>query len=357
VTRLHAELQAAATHHVTVVAASGDIGVVGEPCSIKGLTGAFTPVKGVSLPASDPLVPAAGGTSLNASHKTGAYLSETAWGLPYSDPGSTFQASGGGHGHLFARPGYQDGVPDIGATRGVPDVAADTSGHTGMALAISEGAGKTYIRNSGGTSATAPLWAGLIALANQYAGRRLGFVNPTLYRIAHTPLYHQAFHDITTGTNTVTFPPKTITGYQAAPGWDPTTGPGSPNAQVLIPCSPATPTPEPTGAVPASHRRPPGWCFSPPSNTSTRRARSLSPMDRRAGPWWVFVVAAYGAVGLGRWHGLAMAGWLIACGVRGRHVPCPRCLSRTLPTCWPRASASGPTCGRPRCTVIPRSMR
>jgi subtilase family serine protease len=175
VARLHAALRAAASHHVTVVAASGDVGVVGEPCSlIKALTGGtFTPVKEANLPASDPLVLAAGGTSLTASHKTGTY--------------------------------------------------------------ISEGGGKISIRNSGGTSASAPIWAGIIALADQYAGRHLGFVNPALYRIARGPRNHQAFHDITTGSNTAKFPPKTFQGYRAAPGWDPVTGWGSPNARVLIP--------------------------------------------------------------------------------------------------------------------------
>jgi subtilase family serine protease len=187
------------------------------------------------LLAADPLVLAAGGTTLTASHATGAYLGEIAWGLPYGMPRGSFQASGGGFSRLFARPTYQDGVPGTRATRGVPDVAADASGHTAMAMAISEGAGRTYIRDGGGTSATAPLWAGLIALADQYAGRHLGFVNPALYHTAVTTAYHRALHDITTGTNTVRFPPKTITGYQAAPGWDPVTGLGSPNAQALIP--------------------------------------------------------------------------------------------------------------------------
>jgi subtilase family serine protease len=237
VARLHAALRAAASHHVTVVAASGDVGVVGEPCSlIKALTGGtFTPVKEANLPASDPLVLAAGGTSLTASHKTGTYISESAWGLPFGDPGSAFQASGGGFSRVFARPGYQAGVPGMGATRGLPDVSADASGHTGMALVISEGGGKISIRNSGGTSASAPIWAGMIALADQYAGRHLGFVNPALYRIARGPRNHQAFHDITTGSNTAKFPPKTFQGYRAAPGWDPVTGWGSPNARVLIP--------------------------------------------------------------------------------------------------------------------------
>jgi subtilase family serine protease len=92
------------------------------------------------------------------------------------------------------------------------------------------------IRNSGGTSASAPIWAGIIALGDQYAKRHLGFVNPAIYQIAGSPQYHQAFHDITAGnSNTTEFPHRTITGYRAAPGWDPVTGWGSPNAEVLVP--------------------------------------------------------------------------------------------------------------------------
>jgi hypothetical protein len=62
-----------------------------------------------------------------------------------------------------------------------------------------------------------------------------GFVNPALYRIASTPLYHTTFHDITTGKSTVEFSPQTFTGYQATRGWDPVTGLGSPDVQVLVP--------------------------------------------------------------------------------------------------------------------------
>ena len=237
VSSVAAALQAAASRHVTVVAASGDIGSVAEPCDVYAAlagTSAFTPVKEVNLLASDPLVLGAGGTSLTASHATGAWQGETAWGLPYGNPGSAVQASGGGFSRLFPRAGYQDGVPGIRADRGVPDVSADASGHTGMAIALSDG-GRTTIRNSGGTSASAPIWAALIALADQYAGRHLGFVNPAIYQIASGPRYHQAFHDVTSGNNTVRFPAQTINGYQAAPGWDPVTGWGSPDAQVLIP--------------------------------------------------------------------------------------------------------------------------
>ena len=81
----------------------------------------------------------------------------------------------------------------------------------------------------------APLWAAVIALANQHAGRNLGFINPALYRIGRSTHYRQAFHDVTTGTSTVKSPALTITGYPAAPGWDPVTGWGSPNAQALVP--------------------------------------------------------------------------------------------------------------------------
>jgi len=234
---VNAALQEAADRQVTVVAASGDIGAVSEPCDVYSALaggGPFTPVKAVTLLASDPLVLGAGGSSLIASHTTGTWNSETAWSLPYGTPGTAVQASGGGFSSLFPRPGYQDGVPGLGTTRGVPDVSADANPHTGMAIVLSDGTTST-VRNSGGTSASAPIWAALIALADQYAGRHLGFVNPAIYQIATSPSYHRAFHDITVGNNTVQFPPATITGYQAAPGWDPVTGLGSPDAQVLIP--------------------------------------------------------------------------------------------------------------------------
>jgi subtilase family serine protease len=220
VATMNSALEYAADRHVTVVVASGDQGVLGN--------GSSTPVKEVILPSSDPLMLAVGGTSLTANPVTGAYISETTWDTPSS-------GSGGGFSRLFARPAYQDGVPGIGATRGVPDVAADAEGSTGMALAFSSPGGSYELIGAGGTSAGAPFWAGLIALADQEAGHPLGFVNPAIYRIARGPLYHQAFHDITTGNNSAVLNGVTITGYQAGPGWDPVTGWGTPDAQVLIP--------------------------------------------------------------------------------------------------------------------------
>ena len=238
--RVNAALQATVDRGMTVVTASGDIGAAAYQCDLySALTGTApaAPVRGVLLLASDPYVLGAGGTSLTASHATGAWISETAWGLASGNPGNaggSFQASGGGFSQLFARPSYQAGVPGISASRGVPDVSADASDRTGVAVVFSNGTRDT-VQSHGGTSASAPIWAALIALADQYAGRHLGFINPAIYRIARGPHDHQAFHDITTGNNTVRFPPATITGYQAASGWDPVTGWGSPNAEALIP--------------------------------------------------------------------------------------------------------------------------
>jgi subtilase family serine protease len=228
---INAALEYAAARHITFVASSGDGGAISD----LGRFGSSTPVKEVSLPASDPLVLAVGATSLTANPVTGAYLSETALNsLPTVVDGHS-EASGGGFSHLFASPAYQQGVPGIGAMRGVPDVAGDGSATTGLAFVLAAPGGAYALVPEGGTSAAAPFWAGLIALADQEAGHPLGLVNPALYQIARGPLSHQAFHDVTAGENTVVVNGATITGYQAGPGWDPVTGWGTPDAQVLIP--------------------------------------------------------------------------------------------------------------------------
>jgi subtilase family serine protease len=214
VAEMHSILLRAAADHVTVIGSSGDDGWFPTP---RGWGGQ---VKEVSLPASDPLVLGVGGTILTANRKTGAYISETAW-----------PDSGGGFSHLYARPAYQDGVPGISTTRGVPDVAGDAGTIGGMALLLTgTNGGEPHLISPPGTSGSAPLWAGLVALADQYAHHDLGFINPAIYSIARSSSYHKAFHDITTddfatGTN----------GYPATPGWDAITGWGTPNAEALIP--------------------------------------------------------------------------------------------------------------------------
>jgi subtilase family serine protease len=214
VAQVNAALEQARDQHVTFVAASGDTGAISDD----------GPPRQVSMPASDPLVLAVGGTALDATWATGAYHGEMAW-----NEGT--DASGGGFSSLFARPAYQDGVARIGADRAVPDVAANADSATAMAMVFSG----DVLQPATGTSAATPLWAGVIALADQEVGQHLGFVNPAIYAIARGPAYRQAFHDVVTGDNSVLWPTGVPTGYTAGPGWDPVTGWGSPNAQYLVP--------------------------------------------------------------------------------------------------------------------------
>jgi subtilase family serine protease len=226
---INSVLQSAQREHVTMIFSTGDSGAATTACPPE--TGSAT-AKGVDLPASDPLALAVGGTSLHAKRKTGAYIGETAWNTSASASGPS--AGGSGFSRLFPRPAYQTGIDGTGTARGVPDVAADADYRPGIAVAF-HGGGQNDILGGGGTSAAAPLWAAILALADQSAGRHLGFINPALYQIGRSTHYHQAFHDVTTGTNTVKLPGQTIVGYRAALGWDPLTGWGSPNAQALIP--------------------------------------------------------------------------------------------------------------------------
>jgi subtilase family serine protease len=211
---MNAVLQQAREQHVTVIASSGDTGAISDD----------GPPRQVSMPASDPLVLAVGGTTLDAARPSGTYHGEIAWN-------DSTNASGGGYSGLFPRPSYQDGLARADATRGVPDVAANANPATAMAIEYSDG----NLRPAEGTSAATPLWAGVIALADQQAGQHLGFINPAIYAIARSPAYHQAFHDVTTGDNSVLWHSGVIAGYHAGPGWDPVTGWGSPNTQYLIP--------------------------------------------------------------------------------------------------------------------------
>src|SRR6516162_3344934 len=102
-------------------------------------------------------------------------------------------------------------------------VAAGAAAATAMTLTFTGGA----LYPAQGTSAATPLWAAVITLADQDAGHHLGFVHPALYAISRGPAYHRAFHDVTTGDNSVFWPTGLFTGYAAGPGWDPVTGWGS----------------------------------------------------------------------------------------------------------------------------------
>ena len=166
VAAMHEALQQARDQHVTVIGPSGDNGAIASHggASVQ-----------VNLPASDPLVLGVGGTLLDTT-PAGAYLGEMAWN-------DNTEASGGGYSSLFPRPSYQDGLARARATRGVPDVSANADPYGAMAIEYGNG----ELRGDTGTSSSASLWAGVIALADQEAGRHLGFVNPAIYPSAAAP--------------------------------------------------------------------------------------------------------------------------------------------------------------------------
>ncbi|HTW74189.1 MAG TPA: S53 family peptidase [Steroidobacteraceae bacterium] len=203
-TAMDQAFQAAAALGVTVCVASGDGG------SSDGVSGGAAHV---DFPASSPFALGCGGTSLRASGNR--ITSESVW----NDQSTRGGAGGGGVSGYFAVPDWQHGLTAATSAgvrtplsgRGVPDVAGDADPQTGYEVRID--GSQTVI---GGTSAVAPLWAGLLALANALNGRAAGYVNPLLY--AHPA----ALHDITQGNNG---------GFEATVGWDACTGLGSPIGQ------------------------------------------------------------------------------------------------------------------------------
>ncbi|MGA2218233.1 MAG: S53 family peptidase, partial [Terracidiphilus sp.] len=209
---LDAACQSAAALGVTITVAAGDNG------SSDGATG-----NNVDFPASSPHVLACGGTKLDADGAT--IVSEVVWNETANNEGAT----GGGVSTLFALPSWQANAkvpaPSVSTGgRGVPDVAGDADPTTGYTIRVD---GETTV--IGGTSAVAPLWAGLVAVANEQLGTQVGFINPAIYASKAA----SAFNDITQGNNGA---------FSAGPGWDACTGLGSPIASKLIPLlAPAAP--------------------------------------------------------------------------------------------------------------------
>jgi subtilase family serine protease len=222
----HQAFVRAEAERISVFASAGDSGSAQPDCNGDG--GFFL---SASTPASDPLVTGVGGTHLNANFTTGAYQSESVW----NDSGTSIDigAGGGGFSTKYLRPFYQ-AFANHKATRGVPDVAFNADVFGGVLATCSAcGAGPGAFFIFAGTSSGSPQWAAITALADQAAGHRLGFLNPTLYVIGVAVTnYNFAFHDITTGNNA--WDVTGVPGYSAGPGWDPATGLGSPNAAHLI---------------------------------------------------------------------------------------------------------------------------
>ncbi len=203
---------------VTVLSGSGDNGAT-DWANIAATRLAATPT--VNFPADVPWVTAVGGTSLFHADNG---ITESAW-----------SGSGGGVSTFFTQPSFQQNLPTsaqhmLNGHRGLPDVSADANPDTGMAFYIG---GQWSL--TGGTSAATPLWAALIAIADQMAGHSLGFINPGLYKLGLSPNAQRDFRDITNGSNAVNNSSVHIQGFQAAHGWDGVTGWGAPLASHLLP--------------------------------------------------------------------------------------------------------------------------
>ena len=205
--QLDQAFQAAAALGVTICCASGDNG------SGDGETDGKAHV---DFPSSSPFALACGGTKLLANGTT--ITSEVVWNE------STDSATGGGVSSTFPLPAYQAGAgvpvsvnPGGGPGRGVPDVAGDADPATGYEVRVD---GQDFV--IGGTSAVAPLWAGLIALCNQQLPKPVGFLNPLLYG---SLVGTGSVRDITVGNNGA---------YPAQTGWDACTGWGSPVGATLL---------------------------------------------------------------------------------------------------------------------------
>jgi len=206
--------QATQQYGITHLTASGDNGAT-DYADQDGNKLATVPT--TSFPAGSPWVTSVGGTTLK---RIGSTIKETAW-----------SRSGGGFSRFYQTPDYQQELAKAQQNlfqnrRGVPDVAAEADPFTGLAIYQDN-----FWTMGGGTSASAPIWAALMAIGDQIAGRPLGFINPALYKISTSDTYSRDFRSITSGNNST----GSVKGYSAGPGWNPVTGLGTPNAENLLP--------------------------------------------------------------------------------------------------------------------------
>src|SRR5436305_556252 len=247
----HNILQQGAAQGISFLAATGDAGAY--DCQDNNLA--------VASPASDTSITAVGGTTLRM--KAGSYDSETAWSNPNTNvPGPNGAGGGGGLSMYFksqnwqVAPGVQSSYTsgssckanNSGFCREVPDVSANANPDSGYAIyctVTAAGCPGSGWLTLGGTSASAPVWAGGVALLNQYlrtqGKAQLGLANSSLYALANTQQPFDPFHDITAGNNLY---------YPAGSNYDLATGLGSPDfyniARDLAGVASGTPTPIPT---------------------------------------------------------------------------------------------------------------
>ena len=214
----------AASHHVTVLGASGDAGATDY--ELDGSTLYPYPVN--SWPSSDPLVTSVGGSQLYLNNAGGRVQPDSVWNDPYG-------SGGGGVSAVFSRPPFQTGVRGVvGSHRGTPDISMSAAVDGGCwvywSFAGTGGKGWYII---GGTSEASPIFSGIVALADQVAGHRLGLLNPALYALgaASAHVRGTGLVDITAGDNGF----AGVTGYSATSGYDLASGWGTIDAARFVP--------------------------------------------------------------------------------------------------------------------------
>jgi subtilase family serine protease len=239
---LRGAYEAAYRDHVTVLAASGDSGAADLT---QNQTTYYT-FRVTSWPDSDPLVTGVGGTQLHFTAQ-GTPAAPTVWNDTYNPKATEFAdgdagpdplASGGGTSIYFVRPAYQQGARDVvRGSRGVPDISMSAACNGSVNTYGSYGGAPPGWIPDCGTSEATPLFAGIVALADQVAGHPLGLINPALYRLAAEG--KPGIVDVTSGSNTVSFTQggrkQTVTGFSAGPGYDLATGVGTVDAQYFVP--------------------------------------------------------------------------------------------------------------------------
>jgi subtilase family serine protease len=218
---------------ISVLASSGDEGATDFTLDMKHLW--KHPV--TSWPASDPLVTAVGGTTLHVDAHGKRTAPDSAWGGT-----GAAGAGGGGLSTAFGRPGFQNGVRSIvGTRRGVPDISMNASGASPVLTWQSfDGAREPGWQLTFGTSESTPLFAGVVALADQAAGKPLGWLNPRLYTLAHQPASGVA--DVRAGRSDLVGAmveanakkSSNFTGYPAKAGYDLATGLGTVDVPRLV---------------------------------------------------------------------------------------------------------------------------
>ena len=238
---LRGAYQLAQRDHVTVLAASGDSGAA--DVKLDQSTYYLFPV--TSWPDGDPLVTGVGGTQLHVS-ADGKPAAPTVWNDTYNTAANEFAdgnagpnplAGGGGKSILFGRPSYQNGVRNVvGSQRGVPDISMSAACNGSVDTYGTFGGAPAGWIPTCGTSEATPLFAGIVALADQVAGHPLGLINPALYQLAAAGA--PGIVDVRSGNNTVSFSQGgqqyTVRGFAATRGYDLASGVGTVNAAYFV---------------------------------------------------------------------------------------------------------------------------